>query len=142
MRKSKSEYNKTYRNKKLTIDPDWQTKENKRYLDNRLARDPNFSSKIKERRRGKERKLRIKILEKLGNKCSNPCCAWINEDGSRGCTDFRCLQIDHKKGGGKKELKNLSRKNYYKKVLADTTDSYQILCANCNWIKRVLNKEI
>jgi hypothetical protein len=28
-----------------------------------------------------------------------------------------------------------------KKVLADTTGSYQLLCANCNWIKKSENNE-
>lgn len=77
---------------------------------------------------------RTKILEKYGNKCSR--C---------GFSDIRALQIDHVNGGGNKELNSLkiggSRGSYYKVVLGDTTGKYQILCANCNWIKRYENKE-
>jgi Zn-finger protein len=29
-----------------------------------------------------------------------------------------------------------SRIRYMKNVIADTTGKYQLLCANCNWIKR------
>lgn len=83
--------------------------------------------------------LRVKVLEKLGNKCSNPACQWLNADGSRGCIDSRCLQIDHVHGDGAKEQKG--SETYYKKVLLDDSGSYQLLCANCNWIKRCVNKE-
>lgn len=84
----------------------------------------------------KERKLEIYIL--LGNKC-NIC----------GFDDERALQIDHINGGGAKERKEVGVGNYhlwlYKKMLKDKNSfqkEYQILCANCNWIKRYTNKEI
>lgn len=70
-------------------------------------------------------KLRRRVLEKLGNKCKQ--CDFA---------DVRALQIDHVNGGGCKELKLLSTKNYYMKILRDKRGKYQILCANCNWIKR------
>ena len=69
--------------------------------------------------------LRFAVLEKFGAAC-------------RACriTDARVLCIDHVHGGGKKELSSMSRSAYLKKVLADTEGNYQILCHNCNWIKR------
>jgi hypothetical protein len=82
--------------------------------------------------------------KKLGNKCSNPACQWLNPDGSRGCTDQRCLQVDHVQGDGhieRKENKGGDTAALYGRVLKDTDNRYQLLCANCNWIKRVLNKE-
>jgi hypothetical protein len=63
------------------------------------------------------------VLTFLGGKCK---C---------GFSDFRALQIDHKNGGGCAELKSLNWQNYHTKVLENPND-YQILCANCNWIKR------
>jgi len=86
--------------------------------------------------------LRVLVLKKLGGKCSNPACQWLNADGTRGCTDERCLQVDHINGGGKQELKKLSRRAYYLKVLNDVLGLYQLLCANCNWIKRHEQKEV
>ena len=76
--------------------------------------------------------LKNKILEKLGKKCVK--C---------GFSDWRALQIDHISGGGKKEIKSFknNHRSYYNSVLKDTTGKYQILCANCNWIKRYENKE-
>jgi hypothetical protein len=77
---------------------------------------------------------RLQVLNKFGNRCNNLECNWINADGSRGCIDKRCLQIDHINNDGFKEKsKSIA---FYKKVLQDTNSNYQLLCANCNWIKR------
>ena len=54
------------------------------------------------------------------------------------------LQIDHINGGGVKELKKVNGTEHTKKVIRSVLNKenkYQLLCANCNWIKRVLNKE-
>ena len=82
--------------------------------------------------------LRHAIFDKYGEKCKR--C---------GFDDYRALQIDHVNGGGNKEFKrkyqqghSRSRKNLYKAVLADETRKYQILCANCNWIKKYENNEL
>lgn len=82
-------------------------------------------------------------VQRLGGCCQSPDCKWINDDGTRGCTDLRCLQIDHKDGGGSKERKKEGSYSMYKKMLADAEvlKRYQLLCANCNWIKRNVNSE-
>jgi hypothetical protein len=88
------------------------------------------------------RKLRKQCLDKYGNRCASTKCKWANDDGTLGCTDTRCLQIDHVNGGGCKERKNrVTVLTFLKKVLADTEGNYQLLCANCNWIKRKENNE-
>ncbi len=53
--------------------------------------------RVRKRETFKARCLGLKnaVFEKLGGRCSNSRCMWVNEDGSRGCTDRRCLQIDH-----------------------------------------------
>jgi hypothetical protein len=86
-------------------------------------------------------RLKDTVFKKLGDRCASPDCLWINEDGSKGCTDRRCLQIDHINGGGKKDRKGGGgRYCMYRKILKDST-GYQILCANCNWIKLTVNRE-
>lgn len=82
----------------------------------------------------KQRKyLKERIVQLLGSKCIH--C---------GFSDPRALQIDHVHGNGRKERKNHNLLCYYrmvlKKVKAGSKD-YQLLCANCNWIKRVENDE-
>lgn len=80
---------------------------------------------------------RDRIFEILGKKCVR--C---------GFDDRRALQIDHVGGGGNIERRYLTSRgsNYLKFVLEDITENqdknYQILCANCNWIKRAENKEV
>jgi len=85
-------------------------------------------------------KLRRQVLELLGGKCSNPNCSILG-----GCRDVRCLQIDHIKGGGAKERSNgITSSTLLLKILKDPEKAkteYQLLCANCNWIKRYENKE-
>lgn len=65
----------------------------------------------------------------LGNQCAR--C---------GFDDTRALQLDHVNGGGVKELRATgNKKYYYRKALRELKSGnkkYQILCANCNWIKR------
>jgi len=80
------------------------------------------------------RKIRKKVIEALGNKCIK--C---------GFSDYRALQIDHINGGGNKERKEMSfNQKFHNHVLSSIIKDekkYQLLCANCNWIKRVENKE-
>lgn len=81
--------------------------------------------------------VKKEIYEILGKKCVR--C---------GFEDIRALQIDHKNGGGNLERKVITGFgiNYTKFVLEDVKinkdKNYQILCANCNWIKRAENTEI
>ena len=84
----------------------------------------------------RNRQLRIKVLEKYGFKCANP----FNINHGDFLSEIRCLQIDHINGGGAKERKEITNL-FYKKVLDDKEGNYQLLCANCNWIKRHINNE-
>ena len=69
-----------------------------------------------------------------------------------GFTDIRALQIDHVNGGGTREhhrrkpdgnnWRRICLSKYYRLVVEDQTGKYQLLCANCNWIKRTTNGEI
>ena len=74
-------------------------------------------------------KLRAAAIVKLGGRCV-----------SCGMTDERCLQIDHINGGGHKERVKVGSHGTRRNVLAGV-GGYQLLCANCNWIKRAENKE-
>jgi hypothetical protein len=98
-------------------------------------------NKIIETRKRKKNKQRA--FAKLGNKCANPACQWLNADGSRGCIDQRCLQIDHVKGDAPSDKrKNLFSERLYRFIIkTDCAGRYQLLCANCNWIKRHVNHE-
>lgn len=80
-------------------------------------------------------KTRDKIIAALGSKCVR--C---------GFDDPRALQVDHINGGGTQEHKELGIWGVMKKVLyhveiGNVDEYYQLLCANCNWIKRSENRE-
>jgi predicted nucleic-acid-binding Zn-ribbon protein len=76
---------------------------------------------------------RLVVLGKLGGKCVK--C---------GNDDYRVLQIDHVDGKGCQERKKLGyNNNYYvvQSIIKGERKKYQLLCANCNWIKRWENNE-
>lgn len=82
-------------------------------------------------RKGKLLDLKNQVYDKLGHVCCR--C---------GFSDKRALQIDHVNGGGNRELKEVrNNATYLQKVIKDTEGTYQILCANCNWIKRFERNE-
>lgn len=72
---------------------------------------------------------RLRALEILGNICV--VC---------GFEDKRALQIDHINGGGSLERKtglhSTKLHNYIIENPEEAKLKYQILCANCNWIKK------
>lgn len=85
--------------------------------------------RVWERNKIRSRNHRAAALAALGGKCVR--C---------GFEDSRALQIDHINGGGTKEREERGFKgNYDKHVLQsflNGENKYQLLCANCNWIKR------
>lgn len=82
------------------------------------------------------RRLKLKAIEKLGGKCCNPTCAVPG-----GMIDYRALQIDHINGDGCEERKTLTSSDIYRKIIKGETEGYQLLCANCNWIKAFEHNE-
>ncbi len=92
-----------------------------------------YRKEIRERQRIWYKELKQEVFNVLGNKCVR--C---------GFDDKRALQIDHVNGGGYQEIKNLSARQRYNNVLKSMKKNekkYQLLCANCNWIKRCEDKE-
>jgi hypothetical protein len=81
-----------------------------------------------------QQKLRKDVVEFLGGKCAR--C---------GFSDIRALQIDHKDGKGRQEWLQYKKSSWKRARLILlgklSKEKYQILCANCNWIKRAENKE-
>lgn len=62
-----------------------------------------------------------------------------------GMTDIRCLQIDHINGGGVRDARETPAYTRYNRICDNPEEAkkkYQILCANCNWIKREENDEV
>ena len=78
-------------------------------------------------------KHRMEIISILGIMCAN--C---------GFDDIRALQVDHVNGGGSIHRRNSKSSIYYKEILEEIksgSKKYQILCANCNQIKKYTHRE-
>lgn len=59
-----------------------------------------------------------------------------------GETDIDCLTVDHIKGGGCKHIRDNKISNLYQWIIANNyPNDFQILCWNCQSIKRLMNKE-
>jgi hypothetical protein len=85
-------------------------------------------------------KTRNELIGLLGGKCLNPF-----GQHEKSYTDVRCLQIDHVNGGGRTEVKKFPNTlAFYKYVIEQVksgSKNYQLLCANCNLIKRNEKRE-
>lgn len=89
-----------------------------------------------------QKQKRVRLIKLFGGRCMNPKCRWQNKDGSFGCTDPRAFQIDHVYDDGfmdRSRRTGLRKPPNWTRILAEVeagSDRYQLLCANCNWIKR------
>ena len=90
-----------------------------------------YAQQYREAGRKYVRKMRTSALLSLGNKCIR--C---------GFSDDRALQIDHRNGDGYTERKKLNGASFFRIVINSVSlgeGRYQLLCANCNFIKRFEN---
>ncbi len=128
--KSRLEYFKEYQRERYLKRREWAKAHPdlvKKYANNYYNRKgyETYKKRILEKRRA--------LFSFLGDKCVK--CSF---------SDWRALQIDHVNGGGNKERRR-SVDQYYKIVkesIINNEEKYQLLCANCNWIKRYENNEV
>ena len=79
----------------------------------------------------KYHRKKIEVLKRYGG--DNPKCSYCSE------SRYECLQIDHINDDGNRERLNVpSGENFYYWVIRQPfqPNRYQVLCANCNHIKR------
>jgi hypothetical protein len=70
-------------------------------------------------------RLRQHVLAAFGG-CCQRC----------GFADPRALQVDHINGGGGKDRRRFRNTESYLRAILENRDAFQLLCANCNWIKK------
>lgn len=109
-------------------------KEEKRAYGRKYYSKPEVKERCRKLAKRRIQKRRLLLIKLLGNKCVK--C---------GFDDWRALQIDHIHGGGNKERKKRKHMDsYYKSIIESVKrgeKKYQLLCANCNWIKKYENSE-
>ena len=79
----------------------------------------------------RKQKYRLEALTAIGELKCKHC----------GINDIRVLAIDHINGGGKIERDFFNGESKYYKHIAANPAAYQLLCHNCNYLKRINNKE-
>jgi len=81
----------------------------------------------------KDIRKRVDLLIALGGECVQ--CGYSE--------DARGLVLDHKMSDGAEDRKRLGAKiaRYYIKHLDEAKENLQVLCATCNQIKAILNRE-
>jgi len=109
------------------------------YMRNRYNNDPEFRKQIlktvsKSNRKTHHQK-RLELLQLVGDTKCAKC----------GFTDWKALQLDHKNGNGLDDKKRIGfgkkYMQYYLNHPQEAKEKLQVLCANCNWIKRYDNNE-
>ena len=118
------EYQRKNRHKKKIYDHKFYLKNEERYKI--LHKNYILKNKEKLKRKSKSYLLnkRKELVKKLGGKCVK--C---------GIGDIRVLQVDHINGGGNKERISFTPTQRRNMIMKDDGSKYQLLCANCNWIK-------
>jgi len=108
--------------------------------------EPKILEAKKKRWAESSRRWKEKYPERVGRAIKAKRAAVIALLGSVcvqcGFSDVRALQIDHVFGGGRKERLEKGWWNILTDILENGSQGrYQLLCANCNTIKRIVNKE-
>lgn len=97
----------------------------------RVARSP---STTWEGRKAYYLQVRERVFRLLGERCVR--CDFA---------DKRALQFDHVDGKGNVARRSKSGTSYFHYILNELKkpdgERFQVLCANCNWIKRAENNE-
>ena len=116
--------------------PQYQREHYQKHRSQYLARAKRWIHENRERSRELARQrrwqARLTTIQALGG-CCQRC----------GFTDPRALQFDHVRGDGNGEQRyrtNCTIK-FLRTVAENKDGKYQLLCANCNWIKRYENNE-
>lgn len=102
---------------------------NKKYYHKTLINNPEYHRKKNEYYKKMYDKFKALVYILLGEKCVR--CGFL---------DKRALQFDHIKGGGYKWRKGKGSLAQFKYMIAHP-EKFQVLCANCNQIKRYENNE-
>lgn len=99
----------------------------------RLVKD-HITTRSREYSKTSKEKWKETLLSLLGNRC-----------GVCGYSDTLALQFDHITGGGSKEMRSMTRNGMIRMYVNNpelAKQKLQVLCANCNWIKRHEKQEV
>ena len=88
----------------------------------------------REKAKDVRKQLKLKVLHHYSPDLKCASC---------GFSDIRALSIDHIKGDGAKHRKEIGKLDFYQWIKKNNfPKGLQVLCFNCQWIKRVENNEV
>ena len=124
------EWAKGYHHKYYLANKEKYSKYYRKYFSN-----PEVRARKNEQDRNRVFEVKKIIYDVLGGAVCKNC----------GFDDIRALQLDHINGGGSKDKQTnrgtVKILRLYRNNLEKLKQVYQILCANCNWIKKHENNE-
>lgn len=140
---------KDYRKKHPEQQKKWNKNRKNRYWDNRdeeIKRNKRWKELNPDEQRAYHKKHRDKLKMDVIIHYSNGTMACANpyNQHDKPYTDIRALSIDHIEGGGCKHRLSLNLKSsgFYRWLRKNNYPSgYQVLCMNCQFIKRNVEKE-
>lgn len=94
------------------------------YMQNYRKRHPDYCSRQNSAQKEYYHNLRLEVMELLGGaQCIN--C---------GCSEKSILEINHKRGGGRQQIKKLKSRRIYCEIKKDENrkEKYEITCRVCN----------
>lgn len=100
----------------------------------RQARLRHTKAERAERRKATYERLKRQAMEVLGGVRCKRC----------GFSDLRALQIDHTNGGGSlhRKKQGIYSTSLYSRIIKYGSGGFQVLCANCNIIKKIEEEEM
>lgn len=123
-----------YKKQKRHLDSEFRARENARSAEYARKNKKKLQEYYKAYRKTVGTQRRMEVMDMLGGR---KCCKCGYD------ADVRALQIDHINGDGYIQRREhpLPDYTYYKRILESGGIGFQILCANCNVIKKFENGE-
>ena len=107
------------------------TLEEKHAYEKKYRHTEKFRAYMRKYQKEYHRRGRLEVLLAAGGIKCKKC----------GFDDWRALQIDHVNGDGLLERKQIKSNARHLKKIKENPKRYQVLCGNCNWIKKYENGE-
>ena len=107
----------------------------------RYATDPKFRQYMIDAVKRSQLKQKIEVLSHYSSP-NPPQCANPYGQHREPYTDIRALSIDHINGGGTKHREVIGSGFYHWLIKNNYPSDYQVLCMNCQFIKRKENNEL
>jgi hypothetical protein len=134
------QYYQLHREEKCEYQREWNRKNYEKMKNEDKERYEQYLAYFRTSNRRQGEKTKLTVINHYSNgtmACANP----YNEH-KEPYTNLYTLTVDHINGGGWLERKGYGAKFYRNLIKSGFPSGFQILCMNCQWIKRRTNHEL